>query len=88
MLWERIPQVNYNSYIMIVACLILLGQGRPHDLAGGGARIFFPDLEICMSRSDMLRMAKAMRFARGVRGHAPSRKNFKMVQFGAFWCIF
>ena len=24
----------------------------------------------------------------GVRGHAPPRKFFKMVQFGAFWCIF
>ena len=31
---------------------------------------------------------EAMRFARGVRGHAPPRKFFKMVQFGAFWCIF
>ena len=25
-----------------------------------------------------------MRFAKGVRGHAPMRKFFKMVQFGAF----
>ena len=26
--------------------------------------------------------------ARGVRGYAPPRKFFKMVQFGAFWRIF
>ena len=31
---------------------------------------------------------EAMRFARGVWGHAPPRKFFKMVQFGAFWYIF
>ena len=55
---------------------------------GGGPRIFF-------SRFGKLHVAKrhaahgeAMRFARGVRGHAPPRKFFKMVQFGAFWCIF
>ena len=64
-------------------------QGRPQDLAGGGARIFF-------FRFGNLHVAKrhavhgqAMRFARGVRGHAPPRIFvFKMVQFGAFWCIF
>ena len=33
-------------------------QGRPQDLGGGGQEIFFSDFEICMSRSDMLRMAK------------------------------
>ena len=56
-------------------------QGRPQDLGGGGAKkFFFSDLGICMSRSDMF----AMRIARGVRGHAPPRKFFKTVQFGAF----
>ena len=33
-------------------------QERPQDLGGGGQEIFFSDFEICMSRSDMLRMAK------------------------------
>ena len=47
-------------------------QGRPQVLGGGGARIFFGDMEICMSQGDMLRFA--MRFARGVRGHAPRKK--------------
>ena len=52
-------------------------QGVPR-IWQGGPRIFFSDLEICMSRS----------FARGFGGMPPTRKFFKMVQFGAFWCIF
>ena len=31
---------------------------------------------------------EAMRFVRGVRGMPPREFFFKMVQFGAFWCIF
>ena len=50
-------------------------RGVPRIWQGGGQEIFFSDLE-------------AMRFARGVRGHASPRKFFKMVQFAAFWCIF
>ena len=56
---------------------------------GGGAKNFF------FFRFGNLHDAKRhaahgepMRFARGVRGHSPPRKFFKMVQFGAFWCIF
>ena len=49
-------------------------RGVPRIWEGGGARIFFSDLGIC----------EAMRIARGVRGHAPPRKFFKTVQFGAF----
>ena len=59
-------------------------QGRPQDLGGGGAKNFF-------FRFGNLHVAKrhaahgeAMRIARGVRGHAPPRKFFKTVQFGAF----
>ena len=58
-------------------------QGRPQDLGGGGPRIIF-------FRFGNLHVAKrhaahgsAMRIARGVRGHAPPRKFFKTVQFGA-----
>ena len=53
-------------------------QGRPQDLAGGEAKNFF-------FRFGNLH---AMRFARGGLGHVPPRNFFKMVQFGAFWCIF
>ena len=49
-------------------------QGRPQDL-GGGARFFFSDLGICMSRSDMLRMAKSCALLGGFAGMLP-RENF------------
>ena len=51
---------------------------------GGGQEFFF-------FRFGNLHVAKrhaahgeAMRIARGVRGHAPPRKFFKTMQFGAF----
>ena len=47
-------------------------QGRPQDLAGGWAKNFFvSDLEICMSRSDMLRMAKPCALLGGFGGMPP-----------------
>ena len=63
-------------------------SGVPRIWQGGGQEFFFSDFEICMPRSDMLRMAKPCALLGVVRGHAPPRKFFKMVQFGAFWCIF
>ena len=36
----------------------ILIRGVPRIWQGGGQEFFFSDLEICMSRSDMLRMAK------------------------------
>ena len=63
-------------------------QGRPQDLAGGGPRIFFSDLEICMSRSDMLRMTKPCALLRGFGG-MPPRKIFlkwcNLVRFGVYF---
>ena len=41
-----------------------------------------------MSQSDMLRMAKPFALLGGFGGMPPPRKFFKMMQFGAFWCIF
>ena len=41
----------------------------------GGPRIFFSDLGICMSRSDMLRMAKPCALLGGFGGMLP-RENF------------
>ena len=59
-------------------------RGVPRIWEGGGPRNFF-------FRFGNLHVAKrhaahgeAMRIARGVRGHAPPRKFFKTVQFGAF----
>ena len=58
---------------------ISLYQGRSQDLGGGGARTFFSDLEICMSRSDMLRMAKACTLVWGSGTCLPQENFFK-------WC--
>ena len=54
-----------------------ISQERPQDLGGGGAKNFFFQIWEFACR-------EAMRIARGVRGHAPPRKFFKTVQFGAF----
>ena len=58
--------------------------GASPGFGRGGAKNFF-------FRFGNLHVAKrhaahgeAMRIARGVRGHAPPRKFFKTVQFGAF----
>ena len=54
--------------------------GVPRIWEGGGPRIFLEILKFACR--------EAMRFARGVRGHAPPRKFLKMVQFCAFWRTF
>ena len=62
-------------------------RGVPRIWQGGGQE-FFSDLKICMSQSDMLRMAKPCALLGGFGGMSPRENFFKMVQFGAFWCIF
>ena len=76
--FERILKTN-NGYFHIE--IMISVQGRPQDLAGGGSKNFFFQIWKFACR-------EAMRFAKGVRGHAPPIIFFKMVQFGAFWCIF
>ena len=55
---------------------------------GGGPRIFFSDLGICMSRSDMLRMAKPCALLGGFGGMLP-RENFlkrcNLVRFRVYF---
>ena len=46
------------------------------------AHTIFSDIKSILFRFGNLHVA------RGVWGHAPLRKFFKMVQFGAFWCVF
>ena len=52
------------------------------NLGGGGQEFFFSDFRICMSQSDMLRMAKPWALIGGFGGMLPE-KFFKTVQFGA-----
>ena len=52
---------------------------------GEGQEIFFSDLGICMSQSDMLRMAKPYALLGGSSGACPPEKFFfETVQLGAF----
>ena len=81
---ERKRRIERSKNKNIRKMIIEQIQGRPQDLGGGGPRNFF-------FRFGNLHVAKrhaahgeAMRIARGVRGHAPPRKFFKTVQFGAF----
>ena len=74
--------------IHVRTLLIISYRGVPRIWQGGGQEIFFLDLEICMSQSDMLRMAKPYALLRGFGGMLPREIFFKMEQFGAFWCIF
>ena len=55
---------------------------------GGAKNFFLPDLEICMSRSDMLRMANPCALLGGFGGMLP-RENFlkwcNLVRFGVYF---
>ena len=64
-------------------------QGRPQDLGGGGAKnFFFSDLGICMSRSDMVRMAKPCAFLGGFGGMLPREKFLKRCNLVRFRVYF
>ena len=54
-------------------------RGVPRIWEGGGPRIFFFQILKFPCREALLG---------GFGGMPPPRKFFKMVQFGAFWCIF
>ena len=51
---------------------------------GGGQEFFFVRFGNLHVAKRHAAHGEAMRIARGVRGHAPPRKFFKTVQFGAF----
>ena len=76
--------VFMNYYIVYRTCTgASPGFGR-----GGGQEFFFSDLEICMSRSDMLRMAKPCAMFGGFGGMLP-RENFlkqcNLVRFRVYF---
>ena len=65
-----------------------LAGASPGFGRGGGQEIFFSDLGICMSRSDMLRMAKPCALLGGFGGMLP-RENFlkrcNLVRFRVYF---
>ena len=70
---ENNCQILIKTYHdMQFSILSWCSSGTSPGFGRGGPRMFFPDLE-------------AMRFARGVRGHGPPRKFFKMVRFGVYF---
>ena len=77
--------VNFSMYILSVISGI---RGVPRIWEGGGQEIFFSDLGICMSRSDMLRMAKPCALLGGFGGMLP-RENFlkrcNLVRFRVYF---
>ena len=70
-------------------CIVFMyGRGVPRIWQGGGQEIFFSDLENCMSRSDMLRMAKPCALLGGFGGMASREKFLKwcnLVRFGVYF---
>ena len=57
--------------------------GASPGFGRGGQKFVFTDFGICMSGSDMLRMAKPCALLGGLGACSP-RKFFKTMQFGAF----
>ena len=64
-----------NVCIVCMYMYMCVSRGVPRIWEGGAKNFFF--------RFGNLH-GEAMRIARGVLGHAPPRKFFKTVQFGAF----
>ena len=67
---------------------VIDNRGVPRIWEGGGQEFFFSDLGICMSRSDMLRMAKPCALLGGFGGMLP-RENFlkrcNLVRFSVYF---
>ena len=78
-----------NQYAKEITIFHTSNRGVPRIWEGGGGQeIFFSDLEICISRSDMLRMAKPCALLGGFGGMPPPRENFlkwcNLVRFGVY----
>ena len=79
---------NTPCLILICMCRLYI-RGVPRIWEGGGGQeFFFSDLGICMSRSDMLRMAKPCALLGGFGGMLP-RENFlkrcNLVRFRVYF---
>ena len=80
---------NTCKLLRIIKCVKYINRsGASPGFGRGGAKNFFSDLGICMSRSDMLRMAKPCALLGGFGGMLP-RENFlkrcNLVRFRVYF---
>ena len=71
-----------NSFSM--STMVPIPRGVPRIWEGGGQEFFFSDLGICMSQSDMLRMAKPCTLLGGFGGMLPREIFLKRCKFMVF----
>ena len=86
-IWVTRITYMYSLYLTIVMIIIkycMYAGASPGFGRGGGPRIFFFRFGNSHVAKRHAAHGEAMRIVRGVRGHAPPRKFFKTVQFGAF----
>ena len=74
-------QVKCSNLGFIKKCVPY--PGASPGFGRGGARIFFSDFGICMSQSDMLRMAKPCALLGGSGACSPE----KIFLNDAIWCV-
>ena len=70
------------------SCYYAKYRGVPRIWEGGGQEFFFSDLGICMSQSDMLRMAKPCALLGGFGGMLPREiflKRCNLVRFRVYF---
>ena len=78
---------NVHGYLpsdfMKMSLVLTINRGVPRIWKGGDTNFFVADFVICMSQSDILRMAKPCALLGGSGVWSPI-KFFITVQFGAF----
>ena len=78
-MWDSAASLCYKNWC--------INQGRPQDLAGGGQEFFFRFQNLHVAKRHAAH-GESMRFARGVRGHAPPQFFFKwcnLMRFGVYF---
>ena len=81
-----VVHVHTHTHIFNMDCInicLIISGASPGFGWGGGQDFFFRFGNLHVAKRHAAH-GEAMRIARGVRGHAPPRKFFKSVQFGAF----
>ena len=80
--------VSWKNNIYIYKIIIITTQGRPQDLAVGGKNFFSRFGNLHVAKRHAAHGEALLGGFGGMPPPPPPRNFFKMVQFGAFWCIF